>query len=874
MERSVKQLPFIKNTVSEFLASSVETPEDIRVFLPFNEIQNDFIYCFINRKEYLNEIFDSLNSKDQNLILISGFQGTGKTTLIKSLDTVLEENVLYFYYECSLITNLDDIILSLYRFLHKYFAKDPEYTRTDKGFGNNSIDERLINYLRSLKRPLLIAIDGFENILKEKFEPFDKELNNFINYLLKIQTVKLIISGKKLPLELNLDKDKTLSVKLGGLDETEALKILNNSNIDCSENTLYQLYEISRGYPESIMLFISAVKELKLDAFDIIKDYALSNDGFEDYIVKKIYDNITDSSKHLTWYLSLIRNFIDISAIKKLNIINNPEDTVKYLQSCKVLTYTSNAYYIKKSLKNYIYKIIPHSEKIKIHKYLHELYSEQISKKLEDRIFPISRKLLHSEQYYHYICLTKLDKNFSLDSNQKIQYMTDSHLVSLYSLKNSETSVDIPDKQDNQQEEIIEKNKNQGNLLSKDVYIDADLTIELTDEEKLLLNEESSKNNDNEVSNNITEYNISVNQEVNSNSAEDLRDYYLNISNIQITKDKADFIMDNLKKAYEISENINDISSLANISLSIASVLKEVNKMNAAIEYYNKAYHIFTGLNDNLNAVQTILNLANIYSECFKHDMAIQYYQKILDNTDSKIPEKTCIEALIGIGEIYDYREELDFALRFYKEAYEKAMNVADEEIRAVVCFKLALVYDDMKNFDKALQFYRRSIEICSDYEKNPNLSSSYANIAAIYEEIDDKSQAKEYYLKSLEIDTKMNSWEDQYKTLSRLGNLYFESGNINNAFDSFHRELAVAKMINDPYFIAMSFLDIGDVHFYLKNYEKAVKAFILARKTIGNTISTDSKEKIERRFRHVIAEISETKFNTILKSLSKKDPT
>lgn len=867
----MKQLPFVKNSIDNLLATSDLSVEDIRGLFPDEKVQETLITCLSNRKDHIKDIFDSLNSKDQNLILVSGFQGTGKTTLIKSVEVSLEDNVLCFYYESSPITNLDDVILSLYRYLHRYFIKDPEYTRTDKGFGNQSIDEKLIGYLKSLKRPLLIVIDGFENIMKEKFDDIDRELNHFINYLLDKPFIKLIISGRRLPVSLKSGKDNVLSIRLGGLDEAEALRILQ-SNVDSPENTLYQLYEISRGYPESLMLFISAVNKHKIDAFDLIKDYALSSDGFEDYIYKKIYDNIPDSIRSFTWYLALIRHYIDAVAISKLNLVDNTEETLEYLRDCMVITPSKGTYYIKQSLKEQIYKTIPFSEKIKIHKFWHELYSEQITKKLEERFLPISRKLLHSEQYYHYICLTKLDKNFSLDNNNKIQYVTDSHLVALYSLKESESEIEVSEQNEKKQESVEQSNLNSQSP-STEVYTDSDLAIELTEEEKLLLNEESTESGpDISVGNSPEEQDINISQVFNSNNYEDFKDYYLNISNSQMSEEKTEQVINNLKKAYETSENSSDLLSQANISFSIANILREVNKLDEAVDYYNRAYQIFAGINDNLNAFQAVLNMAQIYSDSFKHDTALQYYYRILENTGFDIPEKIYIEALVGIGEIHDYREELDFALNFYKEAYDRAMKIADEEIRATVCFKLALVYDDMKNFDKALQFYKRSIEICSDYLKNPNLSSSYANMAAIYEEIDDKSQAKEYYVKSLEVDTKMNSWEDQYKTLSRLGNIYFENGNINNAFDSFKRELAVAKMINDPYFVAMSFLDIGDLYFYLKNYEKAVKAFILARKTIGNTISTDSKEKIERRFRHVISEISETRFNEILKSLSKKD--
>jgi hypothetical protein len=216
--------------------------------------------------------------------------------------------------------------------------------------GNQSIDERLINYLKNLKRPLLITFDGFENIIKNKPDTVDVELLNFISHLLSVQFVKLVISGRKLPLSFQTDSDKTLSIRLGGLDENDVLKILDNSNIDCSESTVYQLLEISRGYPESIMLFISAIKVAGLNAFDIIKEYTASDDSFEDYIVKKVYDNTAEFSKNLTWNLSAIRHYIDLPAIDKLNLTENPEETVDYLCACNILNSGINGYYIKKSL--------------------------------------------------------------------------------------------------------------------------------------------------------------------------------------------------------------------------------------------------------------------------------------------------------------------------------------------------------------------------------------------------------------------------------------------------------------------------------------------------------------------------------------------
>lgn len=839
MDRVEKQINFIRTDIIELLNSS--KIEEINSLLG-----QEYKYSYTNRQDSLAEIFSSLNSNDQNLILISGFQGTGKTTFISTVLASLEQNVLGFYYECSLITNLDDIILSFYRFLHKHCSKTGELTRT--GFVQQSIDEKLINYLKNLKRPVLITIDGVENIFKEKVNSVDKELIAFLNYILDIPLCKVILSGRKIPPALKTKNEDPLTIRLGGLDEADSLKILNDYELNTSESTLFQLYEISRGYPENLHIFANSVKELNLDAFELIKNYSFSTDSFEEYIIKVIYDHIPEEYKKILYTLAIIRHSVNLFALKQLNIAENIDEAIDYLTKIKLLTKNREYFYLKNLTREYIYKNIPFFEKVKIHKFFHELYSEQITKKIDERLFPISRKLLHSEQYYNYITLTKLDKNFTLDNSQKIQYTSDTHLVSAYKIKEPSQNTQKNEENDSQKTKIKEISKQDF------VYDDTNLTIELTEEEKLLLGED-----------NLPDTDVSTSDQ-NDNGTVVLDD---SIFEYETDNINYPFSINALEQQYIKFEDTNDLAGMANSSMNIADIYYNKDNLDNSAVYYDKAYQLYLGSNDIEKAFQALLKLASVYSDSYKHDLALINYHKIIDS--EKVPVKTYIEALMGMAEIYDYREELEAALKYYNEAYQKAKNTSDAEILAVLCFKTALVYDDMKNYDKALEFYKLNTETTDDVDINPNLSSAYANMALIYEELNNKTLAIDYYIKSLDIDIKINSFEDQYKTLSRLGNLYFEDGNIDKAFESFHRELAVAKTLNDPYSIAMSFLDIGDLYLYLKNYEKAVKAFILARQTIGSTISTDSKEKIERRFRHVKSEITEAGFEAIVKTLHKK---
>ena len=186
---------FIKESFIKAIASSISSIEEAESVFK-SDIPQGVLYNLVNRNEYLKETCQALNSDEQKLVFISGFQGTGKTEFINTLMYALEENVLNFYYECSPITHLDDIILSLFNYLKKIAIKNPEYKRAFKISNNQSIDERLMNYIKSINIPLLIVIDGFENLTNGNPPEEQKELIHFLEFLSSIPEIKIIISGR------------------------------------------------------------------------------------------------------------------------------------------------------------------------------------------------------------------------------------------------------------------------------------------------------------------------------------------------------------------------------------------------------------------------------------------------------------------------------------------------------------------------------------------------------------------------------------------------------------------------------------------------------------------------------------------------------
>jgi tetratricopeptide (TPR) repeat protein len=521
-----------------------------------------------------------------------------------------------------------------------------------------------------------------------------------------------------------------------------------------------------------------------------------------------------------------------------------------------ILTFEDNYYYMKDFFKKIVYASMLDNEKTKIHKYLNELYIREESKKLSERIIPISRRLLHSEQYYHYITLKKLQKEFDI-----LEFKSAG--LSAQKVKPTDAVIDYLKVRNKPDNAFIEPKREK-------VLPENDFDIILTEEEKMLLNENISDDTSVSDSPNIEELfeNPLMKEKFSDSEVNDAFNKAL-----QFEQDKNyDLALNSYKKAYELSQKASDKSFLAKISNSIGGILNNVNKYDESLKYYENSLNIYKDLNDKKSVSIIYSKIANIYKETFKHESALQCYQKLLSMPEENLEEKLKLEVFSGIAEIYSYREDFENALKYYLEAYEKVKMSDDNKTKSMLLFKIALIYDDLNHSQNALEYYNKSIEKGLIEAPTSHLASSYVNAASIYEETKDKVKAEEYYLKSLDIDSELKNYEDRAQTLSRLASMALESGNSQKALDYYKQELECAKVSGNPYTQASSYLDLGDFYLSENSFEKAIKTYFSARKSIGKEISTDSREKIDRRLRMILNQIGRESFNAILESLKKKN--
>ncbi|MEW5821232.1 MAG: ATP-binding protein, partial [Cyanobacteriota bacterium] len=597
----------------------------------------------INRKDEINEISSFFEDETQRLLLVGGIQGAGKSTIIRTTIANCQEHVLIYWYECSKVTNLDDILLSLCAFFDKKVGKSkfPPKQKTVI-----SIDERLISYLKTLEREMILVLDSIEYLVSPEFTIKDDELKQFFNYLLSHPKVKVVLIGQRLPTgDMEYVEDFITEIRLAGLNEQYAINLMRGNGLNASNSSLYELYKYSRGYPWGILLTASIAKRLKIKPEKIIHDLASYEDSYESFLIKSIYGELNDIERSLLDYLSVIRHPINIPTFCNLDkLFQDPEHFLDELLKIKLVRTTGKRYHVNATVRKYVYNFVPFEEKYALHLTISKFYANEMSKNLADRTIRLSRNLLRSEQFYHNSTATKFytskdqfeQKNKYVDTLQQKTSKDDRHvqeninnktmqqrLLQGFEMLNAEKTNDSDDVSAMDLDTSFQLQlPGQHQTPSKEIINIDGYQIELTEEEKELLKEAEKeiqsekivKNKTFNITENIVEY-IDTEQESIANIEENVSELS-NIDDLSL-----EFDIDTSDEE-SIQSNIDLVESLVFVAQGYANE----NKHNIAIERYKEALDICEKSNILNNTAKTLMLMAESYLSLKQYKLSLDCY--------------------------------------------------------------------------------------------------------------------------------------------------------------------------------------------------------------------------------------------------------
>ncbi len=838
---------FLKNNIRSFI-NGVHI--DISALeLLISDKDNSFI---LNHNiEAVSQLITFLNGSD-NIFVLNGFMGSGKTVCLDFIEDMVDENVLIFNNSYLESVNLDDVFLAMFRDFSNYQNdKKVNLPKTD----TNVFSDKINAYIKYCNCAMLFIFDSFEiNMQSIKKQ---KDILNFINYISHFEKVKIIISSRTFKSYELINSTGVKEYTLTSLTEDEAVAYIKSDNIEGNSYEINEIYNQSRGYYILLQMSVFIMKLYGLNASLLINEYKKSGKNYTEFLINKILESVSGKFVKTLLFLALIRHNVSIDYLIIRDIASI--DELEFLTQKHIITEKNGKYYIKDYIKNQYLNTVNELSKIKASEYIIKLYDMELPLKPFERGLFLSRQTMRQEINYHQERIQKLTDK--LEKSQKNRTnLSDFNYVS-YSISSG---------YDENSEKPV-KNKFIRHLSKGNLKKGAG---SLTNEEYMLIN---SINKEDVLTKSIYQFT----EERNTKPKDDIKPTDINDD---IPKNVDDFIA--IAQKYEAVYNFSnailyykqaltyrDDDNYAELEPQIyeklAQCYKKIQEIDEAVKMYENAYRIYVNISSE-NADRVLTEMAKMYVETYKFEQAKEVYNRII-NSPTGIAKEKLIRVYLDLAELENNSGNLHQALTYSQRALSEAEKISDTKLLSECYFKFGLILDDTNNVDFAVRYYLRCVQTLNNPKENIYLASAYSNLAGISYEKNNLSAAKMYYELSLNADKVQENNEGMYYSYLKLAGIY-KKENSEKTHEYLLNALNYAKKCDDITYTISTYSDIGDYHFDIGNYKQALKSYIMAMTLVPKYLDDDLKPQLNKKISKIKSTVGELTFKNLIDEIKKKN--
>lgn len=692
----------------EFLNSSINKDNFL---LPNTNKINPFLLK--NNQAEIMKALDFIGS-DEKFLYIHGFLGTGKRQFLNYICDFLAKNVIKLEYYCKQATVCDDILLS--------FIDKLENTSTTKNLNTSinakitTLDSRFKQLIFETKKPILIILHSFDDILEENIELVKKAFSSSA----KNENIKIIVSTRGLNQNVLGDLEENRKIFLKAFTKNIFSEFLDSNGITASKTTLEDFYKYTRGYYYYTALSTKIIQTTKTSLTDFLAQFNQADKSFDSFLGEEYLKLIPNTIRNFFWFLRTIRHGLTLNALAVFELYD--DFSLEYLKQNLMIFQVDETIYVQDYFIQNLDISIPAKTEIKLHKYIIGLYEKQLKEPLQSRVITISRQALRAEIDYH----SKKIATLQSINNENIEEQIEAQEQSL---ENNEPQEVIP-------KTIIEQIEIANNLASERKYTDAI--------EKF--------------------HSILELENITTQSVVEVRGYlaklYKAIENYRMS---AHF--------YELAEiyykQHKEYINLNYLHYEMTDLYYKMYKSDRAIETIKKV--IYSVDTPQSLLVSSCLLLGNIYFDNNNLDEAISYYQRAIESLDDNDEEKIIAELYFKYALAHDEQNDMDTAFNYYN----KCLTVPNNPFKALAYSNMASCYYDRESYDDALACFKKSYKIEKDNNNYDGIYYTASHIAKIYLKEDIK-KAYDYLIEAKKSAEFIN--EDFYilESTIALGDFYY----------------------------------------------------------------------------------------------------
>lgn len=813
--------------------------------------ERDSSFILRHNIDALSQILRFLNSSD-NIFILNGFMGAGKTYVADCILDFISEDVLIFRNSYQEAINLDDVLLSMFKDFSIYHSEKKVVLPQIE---SSVFSDKINAYVKYCDVPMLFIFDSFE--INMRSMDTQKDILDFINYLSHFAKVKIIICSRSFKQTDLISMDSSISCALKSLSNDEMYEYLEMNNVKGSKYECEELYKVTRGHYLLLELSVLIIQILNISLTIFLSEYKKSSKNFIEFLVSRLLSVSSDKFIKLLLLLSAIRHGVSSSFL--INQRFATEDEIEFLLQKHVIAEKFGRYYLKDYFKAEFIKSINVETRLKIHKYLIDVYEAELPLKPFDRELFLSRITMRQEIAFHKKRIETIADEMErmgkpkLSEKQGLTYVSYSRSSGYEATMNNKSS---------SAKRYVKNIKPRNNKNSR---------FELSKEDSMILNATSSTDEITKqfeaISNIEEEQNVQTPVNIEDLIPDCLDDYVTIAQNYEEAFNFSDAILYYKKALTYTDDDMFEIKKPI-IYTKLAICYKKIQDIDEAVKLYEEVYKLYM-YNTPEKANEVLLNIAQIYSEVYKFDKAKEVYNRILYSPIETSTEMV-VKVYLSLSELEDNNMDMEASVMYMKMALTTAEKLLNIPLLCECYFKYALLLDDTGNIDLAMKYYLRCVQTSNNPEENLYLASAYSNLAAISEDSKNESASKMYYELAIDADKAVNNFEGLYFSYIKLASIY-ENVDAEKSHEMLKRALYFAKKLDDVGLIIPVYIEIGDYHLKRSEYKLATKAYVIAKTIAPHNVSDDVSSQINMNINKIKMIIGDTEFSQIMTELKNK---
>ncbi|MBE9208472.1 tetratricopeptide repeat protein [Nostoc sp. LEGE 06077] len=261
----------------------------------------------------------------------------------------------------------------------------------------------------------------------------------------------------------------------------------------------------------------------------------------------------------------------------------------------------------------------------------------------------------------------------------------------------------------------------------------------------------------------------------------------------------------------------------------LGMVAQDLREFEQARLNYQQALDIFIEYGERYGCASTYGQLGRVAQDLREFEQARHNYQQALDIFIEYSDRYSCASNYHQLGTIAQELREFEQARRNYQQALDIKIEYGDRYGCASTYHQLGSVAEELREYEQARRNYQKALNIFIEYGDRYSYASTYGQLGMIAQKSREYEQAKRNYQKALDIFIEYGDCYSCASIYHQLGRVAQDLREYEQARHNYQQALDIRTKYGDGYGCAGTYGQLGRVAQQLRDYEQARHNYQLA---------------------------------------------